>query len=60
MASTPMRPNILIFLVDRMPYDVVDPGHSCQRPNAQRLADNGVPFTRAFNPSPLQHTRTPS
>ena len=46
------RPNILIFLVDQMPYDVVTPGHPCHMPNARRLAEEGVSFTRAFGPSP--------
>ena len=46
------RPNILIFLVDQMPYDVVAPGHPCHMPNARRMADEGVSFTRTFAPSP--------
>ena len=45
-------PNILIFLVDQMPYDVVSPDHPCQMPNARRLASEGVSFTRALTPSP--------
>ena len=45
-------PNILILLVDEMPYDVVSPGHPCHMPNARRLAEEGVSLTRTFTPSP--------
>ena len=50
--TPPKRPNILIFLVDQMPYDVVAPGHPCHMPNARRMADEGVSFTRTLAPSP--------
>ena len=46
------RPNILIFLVDQMPYDVIRPGHPCRMPNVRRLAAQGVSFTHTFTPSP--------
>jgi len=45
-------PNILIFVVDQMPYDVVAPGHPCHMPNARSLAEDGVSFSRAFTCSP--------
>jgi len=50
--SSAKRPNILIFLVDQMPRDVVMPGHPCQMPNARRLAEEGVSFTQAYTCSP--------
>ena len=46
------KPNILIFLIDQMPYDMVDPDHPCKMPNAERLAREGVSFTRTFTSSP--------
>jgi arylsulfatase A-like enzyme len=46
------RPNILIFLIDQMPYDMVDPDHPCKMPNAEKLAREGVSFTRTFTSSP--------
>jgi len=45
-------PNILVFLVDQMPYDVTTPEHPCHMPNARRLAENGVSFSREFTCSP--------
>jgi len=45
-------PNILIFLVDQMPFDVMAPGNPCQMPNAERLVEEGISFTRAFTSSP--------
>lgn len=45
-------PNILIFLVDQMPYEVFAPGHLCQMPNARRLAEEGISFTTALTCSP--------
>ena len=45
-------PNILVFLVDQMPYDVVVPEHPCHMPNARRLAEEGISFSRAFTCSP--------
>jgi len=46
------KPNILIFLVDQMPSDVIAPGHPCRMPNVRGLAEQGVSFTRTFSPSP--------
>jgi len=50
--SSNKPPNILIFLVDQMPRDVVMPGHPCHMPNARRLAEEGIMFTKAFTCSP--------
>ena len=46
------KPNILIFLIDQVPFDFVEPGHPCQMPHARKLASEGLLFTRAFTPSP--------
>ena len=46
------RPNILIFLVDEMQFDVTQPSSPCQMPALQKFAEEGVTFTRAFTPSP--------
>jgi arylsulfatase A-like enzyme len=48
----PDRPNILIFLVDQMQAEVLEPGHPCRMPNLDRLGREGVRFTRTFGPSP--------
>jgi arylsulfatase A-like enzyme len=45
-------PNILTFLVDQMPYDVVAPEHPCQMPNVRRLAEQGMSFSRTLTCSP--------
>ncbi|MFC1714595.1 sulfatase-like hydrolase/transferase [Candidatus Poribacteria bacterium] len=50
--SSNKSPNILIFLVDQMPFDVVMPEHPCHMPNARRLAQEGVEFTRTLTCSP--------
>ena len=46
------RPNFLIFLVDQVQADVVDPSHPCLMPNVARLAREGIRFTHNFGPSP--------
>lgn len=46
----PKRPNILIFMTDQERGDVVEPGHPCMTPHADRLAAQGVRFTRAYTP----------
>ena len=45
------RPNILIFMTDQEQADVTRPDHPCQTPHAERLAREGVRFTRAFCPT---------
>ncbi|MGI6367197.1 MAG: sulfatase-like hydrolase/transferase [Anaerolineae bacterium] len=46
--SRDKRPNILIFQVDQEQGQVTMPGHPCRTPNADRLAAEGVRFTRAY------------
>jgi len=50
--SKPQAPNILIFIVDEVPADYTLPGHPCRMPNVQRLAKQGLSFTRAYTCSP--------
>ncbi|MCM8762839.1 MAG: sulfatase-like hydrolase/transferase, partial [Candidatus Omnitrophica bacterium] len=45
------RPNILIFMTDQEQADVVRPDHPCITPNAARLAEKGILFTRSFCPT---------
>lgn len=42
------RPNILIFMNDQEQAQVTLPGHPCRTPNADRLAAEGVQFTRCY------------
>ena len=46
------RPNILMFLPDGMQAQVVRPGHDCQTPSFDRLAERGIRFNRAHTPLP--------
>lgn len=46
------RPNLLIFMTDHQRADTVMPGHPCLTPNVDRLARDGIRFTRAYCPSP--------
>lgn len=46
------RPNLLIFLLDGMQAESVDPGHDCQTPHFDRLAKQGLRFTRAHTVCP--------
>ena len=46
------KPNILIFMTDQERADVTLPSHPCHTPNAERLAQAGVRFTRTYCPSP--------
>ncbi|MBI1298601.1 sulfatase-like hydrolase/transferase [bacterium] len=48
----PARPNILIFMTDQEQGQVVEPGHPCKTPNADRLAAEGVRFRHCYTPSP--------
>jgi len=47
MADT-KRPNILIFMNDQEQGAVLSPGHPCHTPNANRLAHEGLRFSRAY------------
>jgi len=46
------KPNVLIFMTDHQRGDTVLPDHPSQTPNVDRLAEQGVTFTRAYCPSP--------
>ncbi len=48
----PTRPNILIFMTDQEQGQVVEPGHPCKTPNADRLAAAGLRFRHTYTPSP--------
>ena len=45
------RPNILFLMADQMQARVLDPDHVCQTPYLDRLAEEGVRFTRAYTPN---------
>lgn len=47
----PQRPNILIFMTDQQQAQVTAADHPCQTPNADRLARDGVRFTRTYAPT---------
>ena len=42
------RPNILIVMTDQEQGGVLDPGHPCRTPNADRLAAEGLRFDRTY------------
>lgn len=46
------RPNILIVMTDHQRADTVLPEHPARTPNLDRLAAEGMTFTKAFCPSP--------
>jgi arylsulfatase A-like enzyme len=46
------RPNILIFMPDQQQGATVLPEHPCLTPHVNRLASQGVMFTRAYCPAP--------
>lgn len=48
-----MKPNLLIFMTDQQQAATVDPGHPCLTPNFDRLATEGMRFTRAYTPAAL-------
>ncbi len=48
-----VRPNILVLMTDQMQGRVLNPGHPCQTPNLQRLAERGVRFPRAYTPNAI-------
>ena len=41
------RPNILFLMADQMQARVLEPDHVCHTPYLDRLAGEGVRFTRA-------------
>jgi arylsulfatase A-like enzyme len=45
------RPNVPIFMSDQEQGDVVLPGHPARMPNADRLAAEGILFSRAYCPT---------
>jgi choline-sulfatase len=45
------RPNILFFMVDQMQARLLESDHPCRTPNFDRLAKEGVRFTRAYTPN---------
>ncbi len=47
------KPNILIFQTDQQQAATISPKHPCRTPNIQRLAGEGIRFTRAYTPCPL-------
>jgi hypothetical protein len=52
-AKSPTRPNIVRFLTDdQSQLDCSPYGSTLRTPNIQRLANNGLTFTRAFVASP--------
>ncbi len=47
----PRRPNFLIFMTDQQQAQVIAPEHPCRTPHVERLAAQGVRFTRAYTPA---------
>lgn len=45
------RPNILFLMADQLQARVLAPEHVCQTPHLDRLAGEGVRFTRAYTPN---------
>lgn len=53
------RPNVVIILVDDMGWSDISPyGGEIETPNLQSLADEGIRFTRAYNTSKCNPSRT--
>lgn len=46
------QPNILLFIPDAMQAQVTFPGHDCQTPNMDRVAERGVRFRRCHSALP--------
>jgi len=46
------QPNILFFLADGMQERVLARDHVCHTPNFDRVAEQGVTFSRAYTPTP--------
>ncbi len=47
-----MKPNVLIFMVDEMPYDVTKADSPCRLPTIQKLAQDGLRLQSCYTPSP--------
>lgn len=47
----PRRPNLLIYMNDQEQAHVTAPDHPCRTPNADRLAAEGIRFTRCYTPT---------
>ena len=45
------RPNILFLMADQMQGRILEPDHVFQTPHLDRLAREGVRFTRAYTPN---------
>lgn len=45
--------NILFLMADQMQGRALQPDHPCQTPNADRLAQRGVRFNRAYTPNAI-------
>lgn len=48
--AAPRRPNILVLMSDHVPARVVGPGSQCLKPNLDRLAADGMRFSRCYTP----------
>lgn len=53
MTTMPQQPNVLLLITDQQRADTLEPGHPCQTPNLDRLAQRGVRFTHAYTPMSL-------
>ena len=42
------HPNVLVFMVDQMQGQVLEPGHPCRTPNMDRLIERGICIQRAY------------
>ena len=50
-SSGSRRPNLLILMADHLRGDTTDPESQCLTPNMDRLAAEGVRFTRCYTPN---------
>lgn len=46
------KPNFVFFMTDQQQGDTADPAHPCRMPHVDRLAREGIRFSRAFTNSP--------
>ncbi len=53
MAASTHPPNLLFFITDQQRADTVEPHTACQTPNLDRLATNGVRFSRCYTVNPI-------
>ncbi|MEM7530793.1 MAG: sulfatase-like hydrolase/transferase [Chloroflexota bacterium] len=49
--NIPDKPNILFLMTDQMQGRVLNPDNPCQTPHLDKLAAQGVRFTRAYTPN---------